>query len=421
MRPAIVIRWVEKLRCHASDVCGSIAVIAGLVAPALVMIAGLAVDVTNLTSQRQNLQHLADGAALAGAAELRLGNANNTTTLQVAQNYVKGSGGGLPITFSGTVSSDKTAIKVSLSETVETLMLHNFAASLVNLSASATAKVVGGAPVCVVGLGTNANFTVGLDTQALLVALNCAVYSNSMNPSGLYAKNNAVLTAAFICSSGGKSGASPGSFIPAPQTDCPALPDPLINRPAPPVGSCTYTNYVVSGGVPVLYPGTYCGGLTITNSAIVILSPGIYVMKDGPLCVTGGASLAGVNVGIFLTGSGAVLNFDTASIINLTAPITGTMAGLLIFEDHASPQNQTHQILSNNAHMLLGTIYLPQGTLYIGGNSLVAELSAYTIVVANQFSLSAGPTMVLNTNYTATTIPVPPGLGPHSGHSVLTQ
>jgi Flp pilus assembly protein TadG len=421
MRPATGNRWIEKFRCYARNPSGSVALLAGLVAPALVMIVGLAVDVTNLTSQRQNLQNLADGAALAGAAELRLGNANTTTILQVAQNYVNGSGGGLPITFSGTVSSDKTTFQVSLSETVETLMLHNFAPALVNLSASATAKVVGGAPVCVVGFGTNANFTVGLEKQALLVATNCAVYSNSKKPNGLFAKNSAVLTAAFICSSGGKSGAGPGSFVPTPQTDCPALPDPLINRPAPPAGSCTYTNYVVNGGVPVLYPGTYCGGLTITNSASVILSPGIYVMKDGPLWVTGGASLTGVNTGIFLTGNGAVLNFDSASTISLTAPITGTMAGLLIFEDRASPQGQTHQILSNNARVLLGTIYLPQGMLYIGANSPVADQSAYTIVVANQFSLSAGPTMVLNTNYSATTIPVPAGLGPLSGHSVLTQ
>jgi hypothetical protein len=35
--------------------------------------------------------------------------------------------------------------------------------------------------------------------------------------------------------------------------------------------------------------------------------------------------------------------------------------------------------------MLLGTIYLPQGMLCVGANSPVADLSAYTIVVAGQF------------------------------------
>lgn len=134
---------------------------------------------------------------------------------------------------------------------------------------SATAKVVRGAAVCVVGLDTNANFTVGLQQAAEFLALNCAVYSNSTNPNRLFAKNSALLKAVFICSSGGKSGAG---FSPTPQTDCPAQPDPLINRPAPPVGSCTYNNLVVNGGALTLYPGTYCGGLTLTNSANVMLS-----------------------------------------------------------------------------------------------------------------------------------------------------
>jgi hypothetical protein len=47
--------------------------------------------------------------------------------------------------------------------------------------------------------------------------------------------------------------------------------------------------------------------------------------------------------------------------------------------------------------------------------------AAYTIVVARQFSLSAGPTMVLNTNYSATDIPVRDGVGPINGTTSLTQ
>jgi hypothetical protein len=78
--------------------------------------------------------------------------------------------------------------------------------------------LVRGAAVCVVGLDTNANFTVGLQQAAEFLALNCAVYSNSTNPNRLFAKNSALLKAVFICSSGGKSGAG---FSPTPQTDAP--------------------------------------------------------------------------------------------------------------------------------------------------------------------------------------------------------
>ena len=408
----------QMIRCFANNSRGTIAVLFGLIGPVLLLGSGLAIDVTNLFSQRHFLQSLADGAALTGAAELQLGNASNAVVLQVAQNYVKAAGRGAAITFTGAVSPDKTTLQVYLRETGHTFIMQAFNASPVNVGASATAKVVSGPPVCAVGLDPNANFTVGLDQQARVLAINCAVYSNSTNSSGLFATNSASLQAKFICSAGGKSGAG---FSPMPQTDCPVQPDPLINRPAPPVGGCTYTNLVVKSVVTTLFPGTYCGGLTITNSANVILSPGTYVMQNGPLYVTGGASLTGITVGIFLTGSGAVLNFDAGSTIVLKAPILGDLAGLLVFEDRASPKGQTHQILSDNARVLLGTIYLPQGQLYVGANQPVADLSDYTIIVAGQIRASGGPTIVLNTNYNTTPIPIPLGLGPQPGRTVLTQ
>jgi hypothetical protein len=70
------------------------------------------------------------------------------------------------------------------------------------------------------------------------------------------------------------------------------------------------------------------------------------------------------------------------STIVLKAPILGDLAGLLDFEDRNSPKGQTHQILSDNARVLLGTIYLPQGQLYVDANQPIADLSDYTIMVA---------------------------------------
>ncbi len=48
----------------------------------------------------------------------------------------------------------------------------------------------------------------------------------------------------------------------------------------------------------------------------------------------------------------------------------------------------------------------------MAANNPVSDQSAYTIIVARRFTLSEGPTMVLNTNYGgATDIPVPNGVG----------
>ena len=50
--------------------------------------------------------------------------------------------------------------------------------------------------------------------------------------------------------------------------------------------------------------------------------------------------------------------------------------------------------------------------LYVGSNKPVADQSAYTVVAARQIRVDAGPNLVLNSNYGATDIPVPTGVGP---------
>ena len=290
-----------------------------------------------------------------------------------------------------------------------------------HVEVTATARVVGGAPICVIGLNSTATSTILMDKSARLEAPNCSVYSNSTKGNGIMAKNNAVLRAAFVCSSGGKSSPGPGSFSPEPQTDCPVLPDPLAARPQPTAPGCTQTGLVVSGGTATLNPGTYCGGITITNGAVVTLNAGIYAFKNGPLSVGGGATLNGANVGLFFTGTGAVLDLQTASTVSLTAPKSGDMAGMLVFEDRAAPTGQIHAIYSDNARTLLGTIYLPRNRLHVAATKPVADQSAYTIVVADLFTLSEGPTMVLNTNYDSTNIPVPNGIGPNANRTALSN
>ncbi len=418
---AFAMKWALAARRFARDASGATALTFAVAAPALIGAAGADLDYSNLQAQKVKMQSVADGAALAAARELRLGNSNNTTATNVAQNYVNAGALGASARFSSSIASDNSSITVNLSEVVQTYVMKYVNTPSATLHVSATAKVVGGQPICVIGLDASANFTVGLTQSAKLNAPGCSVYSNSTKPNGLFAKNAAVMTAAFICSGGGKAGAGPGSFAPAPLTDCPLMPDPLGARPAPPYSGCSFNNLVVTGGMTTLYPGVYCGGLTLTSAAKVTLASGVYIFQNGPLYVTGGSTLQGSNVGLFFTGSGAVVNFDTLSTINLTAPASGPLAGLLIYEDRASPAGQTHQIMSDNARNLLGTIYLPRGMLHVGANSPVADQSAYTIVVANQFSLSAGPTMVLNTNYSSTNIPVPDNLGPNAAKAFLTK
>lgn len=211
------------------------------------------------------------------------------------------------------------------------------------------------------------------------------------------------------------------NFNPMPQTDCPALPDPFTGRSPPSAGAgCDYNNLVILGGTRSLLPGTYCGGLNISLGANVTLSPGVYVIKDGPVTVTVGASLTGAEVGLFLVGKGALLAFLPGSTIDLTAPINGSMAGVLIWEDPATADPLTpHIIYSDHAHNLLGTIYIPGGNLTIGSPNAVADKSAYTIIVAKSVMMVASPNLVLNSNYSSTLVPVPTGLGNKAANVAL--
>ncbi len=62
---------------------------------------------------------------------------------------------------------------------------------------------------------------------------------------------------------------------------------------------------------------------------------------------------------------------------------------------------------------LLGTIYLPRGKLVIDTKAKVADLSAYTVIVAKEIDVK-GVNLVVNSDYGGTDVPVPDGVGPNS-------
>lgn len=79
------------------------------------------------------------------------------------------------------------------------------------------------------------------------------------------------------------------------------------------------------------------------------------------------------------------------------------------------------QYRSGNACELLGTIGLPRGTLKVDTVVPVADSSAYTAIVAKRFKMDGSPVLVLNTNYGATDIPTPKGVGPTGGAVFLRE
>ncbi len=383
--------------------------------PLVIGSVGAAVDYGNLILVQSHLQAAADGAALTGARELRVASARDEAVKAVAESYARANASDVPaLAFEAAVAPSRQRFSVTLDTTVPGYLPVSLSPFSSRVKVQAEAQVMGGEPICLMGLDTAATDTVLVD-RARVTAPACGVYSNSSSPSGMVLSGSGGIRALKVCSSGGVR-LSGGSAQPAAKTDCPVSPDPLAGRVGPTVGACTFKNHVAIG-VAVLQPGVYCGGLVIASGTIATLLPGDFIIKDGPLVVKDLAAVTGVASGFYFTGPGATFDIAPTTAINLVAPVTGPLAGMLFFEDRANPP-ATHKMNSRTAPVMLGTFYLPKSRLEIGppgGAGLltrtIGALSAWTIVVAGQVQISDGLNLTLNTDYSATKVPVPEGVG----------
>lgn len=369
--------------------------------------AGIAADFATFTSKQTSLQSASDAAALAGAKELAAAGTSSKTIEASVASFVKANdSSSLQVTTQ--VDSQKGTVTVQLVENWTPFFAHFLGADITPIVTHSTAKLVGQASICVLALDGSSSGSLAMDNKSYLTANGCGVYVNSTSSTAITLKNKSVIKADVTCAVGGVS--NKGTITPGAVTDCPPLEDPLGSRNGPAIGGCDYQGFSVNSGSVSLSPGVYCGGLTIKGGAKATAQPGTYIIKDGPLSASGTASLTGKDVGFYLTGSSAVLDLIGNTTISLEGPNGGDLAGLLFYAERDASSLQQHIIRSTNAHTLTGTIYLPRGNLRVDPGAKVAQNSAYTAIIANQINIDMGPELVLNSNYGATSVPVPDGI-----------
>jgi Flp pilus assembly protein TadG len=393
-----------------NDARGGVMITFAVVFPVLLLILGSTIDYGFMLVRKTSLQASADAAALAGANELLLANADETVIESLAYSTVMANLGNNSsgVRIATKVSFGDRSVTVNVRQSPGLYIMDGLAGVKDSqISAEATAGVAGEKPICMLMLEDSKHSAIDLNKDAQITGNNCAVFSNSTDSRGINVHNAGTLKADLICSAGGFTGGD-DSFAPMPVTDCPQLDDPLAMRPTPKVDSCLEKELEVSSST-TLKPGTYCGGLVLTGSAEVKLEPGIYVIQDGPLTIAGNARLWGENVGFYLTGDDANFKFGPNTMIELSAPEDGDMAGILFFEDPNS-MDQKHTIRSNGARSLVGTFYMPNGALTIDATKPLFDRSAYTVIIAKSINMFSGPNLVLNTNYSDSDVPLPPEL-----------
>ena len=390
---------------------GSIIVPFAIASPVLLAASGLAIDYATHSMKVGELQAAADASALGAAKELALAGSSDAAIKSVAASYVTMELGdrGSAVTSTADINRKAGTLRVALEEQWTPAFAQFLNADITPIRVDATASLVGGTSICVLTLDGAASRAIHMDKYAKLKANGCGVYSNSLHMQGIRLDMDSTMKASLICSVGGYK-AKTTSVVPMPTTDCPVVPDPLIDRNAPVVGGCDESGLALFGGSHTLSPGTYCGGLKIGGTASITFQSGTYIIKNGKFTVSDNAQVTGEHVGFYLTGNATIIDFTDDASVTLTGATGGDMAGLLFFEDRSAPINRKHHIQSTKVDVLTGTIYLPRGQLLVDPNSAVAEDSAYTAIIANRIELTEGPELVLNSDYGATDVPVPAGI-----------
>lgn len=410
-------------RRFTSAKSGNVALTFAFVAPVLLAAAGAGVDASRFYAERSALQEVADAAAIAGARQFFLQSDDNSTAESVARQTADAAIGAHAAEIDADVGvqadAELTRVQVTIAATLKPAILsvvgaHGFA---IEVDAIAEARG-GGAGTCIIGLESSARDAVFLNTNAKIIGPKCAIYSNSTSNAGLSVLREARIESGLTCTSGGYSGGSM-NFSPMPLSDCPPREDPLAERAEPQFGACDHSRKQLDDFTGSLDPGVYCGGIVINGTSDVTLNPGIYVIKDGQFQVLRTSKLRGENVGLFFTGRNADLYFQEQADISLSGPVSGPMAGVLIWQANDPRAAKLFEVRSTKVHTLTGTIYLPNSTFYAAVNAPVAQSSAYTAIVARKIALDGSVELVLNDDYGSTDVPVPAGVGAAGGEVFL--
>lgn len=138
-----------------------------------------------------------------------------------------------------------------------------------------------------------------------------------------------------------------------------------------------------------LNSGYYPSGLTFSSGTTYTLNAGVYYMGSNVILNTG-AVINGSGVTIYLANGVGINSNGSASTINLTAPSSGSQAGMLIW----GAGNNTVNLDSGSSSSFGGAIYLPgsNGQLTLNGDSTA---TTYGIIDANSVTVDANVTLTI--------------------------
>ncbi|MFP5204613.1 MAG: pilus assembly protein TadG-related protein [Acidobacteriota bacterium] len=389
----------------------------------------LALDVAQFLYTKRQLQIAADAAALAGAIEIDYcnGAAGCTLMKNAVQAAVQENGwtGFSLVTQCGSLGSsgltvqmnngpcalgagdpnqgNANFVEVVASEPRASYFAGVFGFPAVRITSRAEASL-DSSPYCAYILNPSASDALLLNGNATLTAT-CGVMVDSNSTQAAVFNGSTTVSTSAIDVVGKVLNNGNNSINPAPATGVAALTNPLANLPMPTVGSCTQSNYISNGGSSVtLTPGTYCG-TTIFNGGnyTVTFNPGTYVFTGG-MIANGGVTLQGTGVTFYFSSGSLTMN--GSSHVALSAPTTGTYAGMLYLQN--STDSSTVILNGDTTSAWQGAFYAPDAQLTLNGGN---KNAAYTLFVVNTLTENGNDDFAIGSDYSS----LPHGKSPLQG------
>ena len=352
--------------------------------PVVLGFAGLATEASLWYAAKRSAQSAADSAAYSAAvinggtpSQFR----NQARAVAATYGFTNGTGG-VTVTVNsppatGPNAGSATAVEVIVQQPQNESLSRLFLRTAPTVYARAVARTANTGAGCVVSLNTG-NLIGAQENGTVNVNLNgCDIYDNASGASSFVLNGVSALSAREAHFGGGdhiNGGATLTTTNGVYQYQAP-IADPYAGTPVP---SLTGTNLGSISGNGTFSPGRY-SGITLTSGKVANLQPGTYIIDSGSIDIRGGATLNCTSCTIILT-SATPSNIGTISVrggatVNVSAPTTGTYAGIAFFQDPAVAQGN---LVSNTApnsfnggttQNITGAIYFPNQAVSFGGGS----------------------------------------------------
>ncbi len=396
----------------------------------LLAFVGLAFDVGYMQWSRRRAQTAADAAALAAAWAVEQGDAVTTSGQNASgDNGFKDSTNGITVTInqppsSGSYTGDATAVEAVVSQDAPSFFMRVLGYNTLPVRARAVARA-GYATACIYALNPTAKDTLSIGGGAAL-NLGCGGVSESSDPKAIDINGSTVVTMtngaslgavgnysvcagcinpSYALDSGIKNPGDPLSALPMPTYSS----QPCFNQTTWSLASgvlCTENAVNLTSGT--YQPGVYCGGITVNSSMDVTFSPGMYIMAGGSGLTFAAGRVRGDGVSFYFTDAngwpctgvtggsvypGAV-SVNSQADAALTAPTTGTYAGILFFGNRFDTTHLANTVINGGSNFKLdGAIYFPNTTLSFSGAS---DANGYMLLIADKINFTGSSTLTLN-------------------------